>query len=107
MTLSGIELRYVLTRSLLVRGPMKVADLIGELAEQGFRVDGRPAKTVSDALRWERRYGRVRRLGHGLYGPGSIPRATEHRIRMRVQTLRSRSEVGTGQRYAGGYTCDG
>jgi len=88
MTLTGIELRYVLTRALAVRERMTVAELVGELDRQGFAVKGRPTKTVSDALRWEMRRGRVRRHGHGLYGPGVIPRSTEYRIIERVGALR-------------------
>lgn len=91
MTLSGIELRYVLTRALTVGGPMTVAELVSELDRQGFNVKGRPTKVVSDALRWERRRGRVRRLGHGLYGPGVIPHSTGYRIIERVGVLRRRA----------------
>jgi hypothetical protein len=50
-------------------------------------------------MRWEMGYGRVRRLGRGLYGPGWMPRGTEHRIHKRVMTLRHqvscRCEAGT------------
>jgi hypothetical protein len=88
MTLTGIELRYVLTRALALSGPMTVAELVKELDRQGFTVKGRPTKAVSDALRWERQRGRVRRLAHGLYGPGAIPRSTEYRIIERVKALR-------------------
>jgi hypothetical protein len=88
MTLTGIELRYVLTRALAVCGRMTVAELVQELDRQGFTTKGRPTKAVSDALRWERRRGRVRRLGRGLYGPGVVPRSTEHRIIARVSALR-------------------
>jgi hypothetical protein len=87
-TLTGVDLRYVLTRALAVCGRMTVAELVNELTRQGFTVKGRPTKAVSDALRWEIRRGRVRRLGHGLYGPGPIPRSTEHRIIARVSALR-------------------
>lgn len=88
MTLTGIELRYVLTRTLTLGGQMTVAELVSELDRQGFTAKGRPTKAVSDALRWERRRGRVRRLGHGLYGPGVIPHSTEYRIIERVGALR-------------------
>ncbi|BBZ31884.1 hypothetical protein [Mycolicibacterium confluentis] len=86
--LRGTELRYVLTSILLLYGPMKVSELAEELTRQGFTVDGRPTKTVSDALRWERRRGRVVRLGWGGYGPGAMPRSTEYRIDQRVLALR-------------------
>ncbi len=86
--LQGIELRYVLTMYLLQHGPTTVDDLIDAIRWQGFDVSGRASKLISDALRWERRRGRVRRLARGLYGPGSIPRATEYRIHDRVLALR-------------------
>ena len=60
----------------------------------------RQSKSISDALRWERRYGRVGRLGRGRYGPGSMPRGTEHRIHQRVLALRARAaelSLGGGQ----------
>ena len=63
-------------------------ELIAGLAYWGFAVDGRPSKTVSDALRWERRRGRVMRRGRGLYSAGEMPRSTEHRIISRVLELR-------------------
>ncbi|OHU98311.1 hypothetical protein [Mycobacterium talmoniae] len=77
----GIELRYLLTLHLFDHGPASVAVLVAALDAQGFVVAGRASKAVSDALRWERGYGRVRRFGRGRYGPGWMPRGTEHRIR--------------------------
>jgi hypothetical protein len=97
MNLRGIELRYVLTMYLLGQGRSTVGDLVEALAYYGFAVDSPPGKSVSDALRWERRRGRVRRLSRGVYGPGEMPRGTEHRIRRRVLALRAeanRSEAG-------------
>ncbi|WP_081283771.1 hypothetical protein [Mycobacterium intracellulare] len=97
--LKGIELRYVLAMQLAVHGPATVAELIDALTWHRFSVRGRPSKVVSDALRWEIERGRVRRLGRGRYGPGCMPRGTEHRIHRRVLALRRaagcRSEVGT------------
>jgi hypothetical protein len=88
-TLRGIELRYVLTMHLFKQGRSTISELRDALARHGFDV-ARPApKSVSDALRWERRRGRVRRLGRGLYGPGQMPRGTEHRIHYRVLALRA------------------
>jgi hypothetical protein len=69
-------------------GPATVAELIDALEYQGFRVQGRPSKAVSDALRWEIDHGRVYRLGRGRYGPAYIPRSTEYRIHQRVLALR-------------------
>jgi hypothetical protein len=84
----GIELRYVLTMHLFKYGHATVTELVDALTAHGFDVDGRPSKSVSDALRWEIRRGRVRRFERGLYGPGSMPRGTEYRIHQRVLALR-------------------
>jgi hypothetical protein len=69
--------------------PTTADELIKALEWQGFEIRGRASKQVSDALRWERRRGRVRRLERGLYGPGFVPRGTEYRIYNRVMTLRA------------------
>jgi hypothetical protein len=95
--LRGIELRYVLTWHLALHGRASIADLVEALAFHGFDVDDPAGKSISDALRWERRRGRVRHLGWGVYGPGCLPRGTEHRIHQRVLALRAeanRSEAG-------------
>jgi hypothetical protein len=74
LRLRGIELRYTLTMHLFDHGPATITDLVEALASQGFD-GGKPApKSVSDALRWELRRGRVRRLGRGRDGPGRMPR---------------------------------
>ena len=96
--LRGIELRYVLTMHLAIHGRSSINDLVEALAFHGFGIDSPAGKSVSDALRWERRRGRVRRLARGVYGPGEMPRGTEHRIHRRVLALRAqvnRSEAGT------------
>jgi hypothetical protein len=87
--LRGIELRYALTMQLFNQGPATITNLIEALASQGFDAGSPAPKSVSDALRWERRRGRVRRFGRGLYAPGSMPRGTEHRIHKRVRALRA------------------
>jgi hypothetical protein len=87
--LQGIELRYALTMYLLQHGPTTVNELIEAMTWQGFDIGGRASKQVSDALRWERRRGRVRRLARGLCGPVYVPRATEYRIHQRVLALRA------------------
>jgi hypothetical protein len=95
--LRGIELRYVLTLHLFNQGRSTIKDLVEALAFHGFQVDSPAGKSVSDALRWERRHGRVRRLARGVYGPGQMPRGTAHRIHRRVLALRAqanRSEAG-------------
>jgi hypothetical protein len=96
--LRGIELRYVLTMELFHNGPATVAELTNALAAQGFCVAGRASKAISDALRWERGYGRVRRLGRGRYGPAWMPRGTEHRIHKRVLALRAEADELRGDR---------
>ena len=71
---AGRELRYRLTLVLLDhRRPMTLADLLVALDQSGYDVAGRPSKTVSDALRWEVRRGRVRRLARSTYRTGSAP----------------------------------
>ena len=99
LQLRGIELRYTLTMQLFRHGPATIAELAGALAFHGFAVGGRPSKAISDALRWEMAHGRVRRLGRGRYGPGWMPRGTEHRIHNRTLALRRqvscRCEAGT------------
>ncbi len=96
--LRGTELRYVLTMHLFSHGRATIKDLLDALDHHGFEVAGQPNKSVSDALRWERRRGRVHRLARGVYGPGEMPRGTEHRIHRRVLALRAeaiRSKPGT------------
>jgi hypothetical protein len=109
LQLRGIELRYVLTMHLCLHGPAGIAELVDALAWHGFAVAGRASKSISDALRWEMGYGRVRRLGRGRYGPGYIPRGTEHRIHKRVMALRHmascRSEAGKMEAGAHGGAC--
>ena len=87
--LRGIELRYVLTMNLALHGPATIPTLVETLEHQGFGLAGRASKAVSDALRWEVRRDRVRRLRRGLYGPGEMPRSTEQHIQKRVEALRA------------------
>ncbi|OBF08509.1 hypothetical protein A5730_09545 [Mycobacterium sp. ACS4054] len=93
MKLQGIELRYVLTTHLAHNGRATIGELIEALTRQGFHVSGRPSKVISDALRWEVARDRVRRVGWGKYGPGSIPRSTEYRIHQRVLALREAAKL--------------
>lgn len=60
--LRGIELRYALTLYLAQHGTKTITELIDGLTYQGFVIAGDPPKSVSDALRWERGHGRVRKL---------------------------------------------
>lgn len=99
LPLRGTELRYVLLRLLQLTGPATVPELEEGLRQWGFTVDGRPSKTISDALRWERRRDRVRRVGRGRYRAGGMPRSTEHRIIWRVVALREKAvSLGGGQK---------
>lgn len=91
--LRGTELRYALVRLIQLSGRASVPEMIAGLEYWGFAVEGRPSKTICDALRWERRRGRVIRRGRGLYSAGEMPRSTEHRIITRVHALRA--EAGT------------
>jgi hypothetical protein len=96
--LRGIELRYVLTMHLARHGCATIRELVDALAFHGFAAADPANKSVSYALRWECGRGRVRRLGRGVYGPGQMPRGTEHRIRQRELALRAESiryEAGT------------
>lgn len=93
LQLRGIELRYALTYHLALHGVCTVQELIAGLTHFGFGFHGRPSKAVSDALRWEVRLGRVYPRGRGLYGPGEMPRATEHRIDRRVMHLREEAAL--------------
>jgi hypothetical protein len=95
--LRGVELRYALTMFLFQHGPKSVEELIEALDYQCFDIPGRASKVVSDALRHEIAHGRVVRLKRGRYGPGEMPRATEHRIHQRVLNLREEAAVIAGQ----------
>jgi hypothetical protein len=90
---SGESLNLTMCRiarlHLALHGRASIADLVEALSFHGFDVDDPAGKSISDALRWERRRGRMRRLGWGVYGPGRLPRGTEHRIHQRVLAVRA------------------
>jgi hypothetical protein len=81
--LLGIELRYGVH-----------FELIEQLDYQGFSIPGRASKTVSDALPWEMRRGRIRR---GVYGPGQMPRSTHQYIHKRAAALRDEADQSMGR----------
>src|SRR3546814_17912399 len=82
---SGRELRYTLTIVLAdVRRTLTVPELLEALNRLGLTAAGRPAKTISDALRWEVRKGRVVQLARGRYRTGRIPRSTLWWIRQQI-----------------------
>jgi hypothetical protein len=95
--LRGTELRYVLTMNLARYGKATIFDQIQTLEDQGFGVAGHAPKVVSDALRWEMRKDRVRRLRRGFYGPGQMPRSTERYIHQRYMTLREEAASLTAE----------
>ena len=95
--LQGIELRYMLTVNLDIHGSASIFELIEQLEYQGFSIPGRASKTVSDALRWEMRRGRVRRLRRGVYGPGQMPRSTGQYIHNRAAALRDEADQSMGR----------
>lgn len=100
--LRGTELRYAVIRLLQLLGPSTIHEILDALDKWGFAVEGRPSKTVSDALRRERRRDRVRRIGWGVYRAGAMPRSTEHRIITRVTELREEvasMSLGGGHMY--------
>ena len=87
----GIELRYVLTIALIdACRAMTVPELVRAVENAGLVLDGRPSKTVSDALRWEVRKARVIRRARGTYAAGRMPRSTEWWIRTRVDRVLAR-----------------
>jgi hypothetical protein len=92
--LTGMNLRYLLTVVLLDAGrPLTTAELVEAVRSSGRDIAGRASKTVSDALRWEIRKGRVVRLGRSVYRCGSMPRSTQWWIRRRVRQLVLRDEL--------------
>ena len=86
--LAGRPLRYLLTIVLIdAQRPLTVAELIDAVERTGLPIAGRPSKTISDALRWERAKGRVIRVGRAKYGSGGMPPRTERWIRAQVRNF--------------------
>jgi hypothetical protein len=86
--LSGRPLRWVLLVVLSDNGsPMTVAELASAVERMGFAVSGRASKTVSDALRWEVRRGRVVRVARSTYRLGYLAASTAWWVRQRVRAL--------------------
>lgn len=83
--LRGRPLRYLLITFLAeARRPLSVQELIARCHAEGVAFDGRPSKIISDALRWELRSGRARRIRRGVYRIGHVPRSTMRWIHHRV-----------------------
>jgi hypothetical protein len=97
--LRGRALRFVLVEELMNRAEMTVAEMAATVAAQGYRLPGRPSKTISDALRWEVRRGRVVRLGRGRYRYATAPASTARRIRIFARRCRTWiADVSRGER---------
>ena len=84
MVLSGRSLRYALVLELLSHGTLSTRDLVAYLEARGYTVPGRASKTVSDALRWEVRRGRVVRDGRNCYRAGHVAKSTGSYMRSRL-----------------------
>ena len=88
--LTTLDLRYLLTVHLLeAEHSLSISELVALVESDGFALPGRASKTVSDALRWEIRRGRVVRVRRATYRVGSMPRQTKGHIRRRVRDVRS------------------
>lgn len=65
---TGPALRAALTKFVMsTHQPLGVNDLLRRLAAHDLWPSGEPVKAVSDALRWEVKAGRVRKLARGLW----------------------------------------
>ncbi|MGE2736273.1 hypothetical protein [Mycolicibacterium vaccae] len=95
--LRGTDLRYVIVDHLFRHGPADIPGIVEELRYHGFTIAGRPSKSVSDALRWEVRRGRLRRLRRGRFGPVDMPRTTAQRIHRRAMRLRAQAGLALGR----------
>jgi hypothetical protein len=88
----GLDLRSWLAVELHASvGAVSVAELVDRLHTQGLDVDGRASKAISDALRWEVRRRRVRKLARGLYAAGPLARTTLFRMRRRITAALNRA----------------
>ncbi len=96
--LRGRPLRYLLVTILAdARGPLTVPELIARCQREGVVFDGRASKIISDALRWERRSGRVTHVARGVYVIGRVPASTGRWIARRVEQVRWWLESVVGQ----------
>jgi hypothetical protein len=87
LTVSGTDLRYLLTAYLFDDGHATVEELVDALAYHGFRPPGRPSKAFRTHC-----VGRRRARTRDPDQPRELPpwndvRATRHRIIARVRTL--------------------
>ena len=86
--IAGRPLRYMLTQLLEQHDTLTIAELCALLKAEGVILPGRPSKVVSDALRWEIRRGRVKRLHRGVYQFDTMARSTKYRIDKRVDAIK-------------------
>jgi hypothetical protein len=82
-------------------GVLDIAELVDRVERAGFTVEGRPSKTISDALRWEVARRRVVRLARGRYAVGRLAKVTKHRMRRRLDAFGARA--GDGSREGRGH----
>lgn len=86
---AGTQLRHAICVCLLqARSLLTVPEVVAGVEALGCSVPGRPSKTVSDALRWEIRRGRVVRRGRSLYQTGRMARSTEWWMQREIASLR-------------------
>ncbi len=87
--LGGLLLRYELCIVLHeARRSLPVAEIVRRVEADGFAVGPNPHKVVADALRWEVRRGRARRVRRGVYATGRLPRSSESKMRSALRRLR-------------------
>ncbi|MBA2609875.1 MAG: hypothetical protein H0U92_13110 [Actinobacteria bacterium] len=70
------------------RRSLTVAEIVGRIEADGFTIGPNAHKVVADALRWEVRRGRARRVRRGVYGTGRLPRSSESKMRAALRRLR-------------------
>ena len=76
--LGARHLRYFICVAIRdAQRPLTVADLVRELERSGFRIKGRPSKSISHCLRWAVRRGWVVRVRRSTYGVGRVARSTD------------------------------
>ncbi len=94
--LGGLWLRYELCIVLHeARRSLTVAEIVGRIEADGFTIGPNAHKVVADALRWEVRRGRARRVRRGVYGTGRLPRSSESKMRA---ALRRQRRLRSGRR---------
>ncbi|MEY2397424.1 MAG: hypothetical protein QOJ00_598 [Actinomycetota bacterium] len=89
--LGGLYLRYELCLVLHeARGrSLTVAEIIERVEADGFTLGPLPHKVVADALRWEVRRGRARRVRRGVFATGHLARSSESKMRLNLRKLRA------------------